>query len=170
MRCHRSLAVVHYSGVRVPSPASELPIRTDGRHQSGVYRTPMPRALMLDMPQVTRHSSHLMNKSLYVNGVPELLVLRLLTKEEMYGYQLVAEINARSKDALDFGEGCIYPILHRLVAQKHLSSRREIVEGRPRHYYRATAKGKRHVEQLQSEWSRVVAGTSAVLGTSHVLV
>lgn len=111
-----------------------------------------------------------MKKSYYVNGVPELLVLRLLSGEEMYGYQLVSEINARSKEALDFGEGCIYPILHRLVAQRHLSSRREIVDGRPRHYYRATAKGKRHVEKLQAEWSRVVAGAGAVLGTSHVLV
>jgi PadR family transcriptional regulator PadR len=111
-----------------------------------------------------------MNKSLYVNGVPELLILRLLSKEEMYGYQLVSEINARSKDVLDFGEGCIYPILHRLVAQKHLTSRRETVEGRPRHYYRVTAKGKRHLEKLQTEWNRVVAGTSAILGTSHALV
>jgi PadR family transcriptional regulator PadR len=111
----------------------------------------------------------MMNKSLYVNGVPELLVLRLLSKEEMYGYQLVSEINARSKQALDFGEGCIYPILHRLVAQRHLSSRREIVDGRPRHYYRATAQGKRHAEQLQTEWNRVVTGTCEVLGANHIL-
>ena len=84
-----------------------------------------------------------MKKSLYINGVPELLILRLLSKEEMYGYQLVSEISARSNEAFSFGEGCIYPILHRLVAQKHLSSRKETVEGRPRFYYRPPRRGRR---------------------------
>jgi PadR family transcriptional regulator PadR len=109
-----------------------------------------------------------MNKLLFVNGVPELLILRLLSKEEMYGYQLVSEISARSKEAFNFGEGCIYPILHRLVAQKHLSSRKETVDGRPRHYYRVTKKGEQYAEELQAQWNRVVVGAGSVLGALYV--
>ena len=48
----------------------------------------------------------------FLNGVPELLVLRLLAQREMYGYQIVEEIRLQSREALTFGEGCIYPYLH----------------------------------------------------------
>ena len=86
------------------------------------------------------------SKSNFVNGLPEMLMLRLLAREEMYGYQLVAAIRERSGEALTFGEGCVYPILHRLVAQGHLTSRREVVGGRPRHYYKTSAKGRKYPE------------------------
>jgi PadR family transcriptional regulator PadR len=90
-------------------------------------------------------------------------VLRLLSREEMYGYQLVAEITARSSETLNFSEGCIYPILHRLVAKKLLTRRREIVSGRPRYYYRTSPKGLQYVEELQGEWNKIVTGAAAVL-------
>ena len=48
----------------------------------------------------------------FLNGVPELLVLRLLARREMYGYQIVEEIRKQTGEALSFGEGCIYPYLH----------------------------------------------------------
>lgn len=76
-----------------------------------------------------------------LDGVPELLVLRLLAHEEMYGYQLVSEIQRRSKGAFEFGEGCIYPVLHRLVAQRMLLERQQEVSGRTRRYYRLSATG-----------------------------
>ena len=46
----------------------------------------------------------------FLNGIPELLVLRLLAGREMYGYQIVEEIRAQSGEAFTFGEGCITPI------------------------------------------------------------
>jgi PadR family transcriptional regulator, regulatory protein PadR len=52
----------------------------------------------------------------YLNGVPELLLLSLLSRRAMYGYELVQAIRAATGGALEFGEGCIYPILHRLEA------------------------------------------------------
>jgi PadR family transcriptional regulator PadR len=106
-------------------------------------------------------------KTNFMNGLPELLVLRLLSREEMYGYQLVAEIAARSSEALNFSEGCIYPILHRLVSRKYLTVRREIVSGRPRHYYRTSAKGRQYVEELTGEWNKVVTGAAAILEVHH---
>ena len=56
----------------------------------------------------------------FMNGIPELLILRLLTENEMYGYQIVQAIRDRSCGGLDFGEGCIYPILQRLQKQGDL--------------------------------------------------
>ena len=46
----------------------------------------------------------------FLNGVPGMLLLRLLQRRPMYGYQLVQSIQLASGDALSFGEGCIYPV------------------------------------------------------------
>src|SRR5205085_7824898 len=51
----------------------------------------------------------------FLNGVPEMLLLRLLSRRKMHGYQIVRAIADASGGALAFGEGCVYPILHRLA-------------------------------------------------------
>ncbi len=43
----------------------------------------------------------------FLNGVPELLVLQLLARRPMYGYQLVRAIEQSTSQVLEFGEGCI---------------------------------------------------------------
>jgi PadR family transcriptional regulator PadR len=96
-----------------------------------------------------------------LDGVPELLVLRLLAHDEMYGYQLVAEIQRRSEGAFEFGEGCIYPVLHRLVAQRFLLERQQDVSGRTRRYYRLSAAGKKRLTLLESTWMQVSATINA---------
>ena len=50
----------------------------------------------------------------FLNGVPELLILKLLSRRPMYGYQLVQAIRQATNGTLQFGEGRVYPILHRL--------------------------------------------------------
>ena len=101
-----------------------------------------------------------MKNKLFIDGVPELLLLRLLAQNEMYGYELVAKIHSMSDGAFSFGEGCIYPILHRLVGDRGLSVRKETVSGRPRRYYRLTAKGNKRLSQLEESWDKVSAGIS----------
>jgi PadR family transcriptional regulator PadR len=99
----------------------------------------------------------------FLNGVPELLVLRLLSGREMYGYQIVEEIKARSGAALSFGEGCIYPCLHYLEAEKQVSSRRREVEGRSRNYYKLTPRGRKRLESFTTEWKRVTTGVGLLM-------
>ena len=45
-------------------------------------------------------------------------VIRLLATREMYGYQIVGEIRTRTREALSFGGGCLYPYLRCLEAEK----------------------------------------------------
>ena len=103
----------------------------------------------------------------FLNGVPELLVLRLLARREMYGYQIVEEIRTRTGEALAFGEGCIYPYLHYLESEKQVSSRRMEVAGRNRNYYKLTAHGRKRLEALTSEWNRVTIGVSRLMEGQH---
>ena len=70
----------------------------------------------------------------FLNGVPELLILRLLSAKAMYGYEIVAAIRSATNETLNFGEGLIYPLLHALEDEGLLSTRRETVNGRPRVY------------------------------------
>ena len=103
----------------------------------------------------------------FLNGVPELLVLRLLARREMYGYQIVEEIRSQSGGALTFGEGCIYPYLHHLEAEKFVSSERREVEGRSRNYYQLTSRGQKRLAELSSEWQRVTAGVALLMGEQY---
>lgn len=103
----------------------------------------------------------------FLNGVPELLVLRLLSREEMYGYQIVEEIRRQTRETLVFGEGCIYPYLHYLEAEKQVSSRRREVDGRSRNYYRLTPRGQQRLEELSAEWKRVTEGVAWLMGEEY---
>jgi PadR family transcriptional regulator PadR len=99
--------------------------------------------------------------------VPELVLLRLLSEKEMYGYEIVQAIEARTKAAFTFGEGCIYPLLHYLEEIRLVSSQPKEVGGRSRHYYRLTPRGRRRLEELREEWDRVAAGVSLFMETRH---
>ncbi|HEY5911421.1 MAG TPA: helix-turn-helix transcriptional regulator [Verrucomicrobiae bacterium] len=103
----------------------------------------------------------------FLNGVPELLVLKLVSRREMYGYEIVKAIQAETMQALSFGEGCIYPYLHYLEREKLVAVRRKEVEGRVRHYYRLTPRGRKRLEHLSGEWNRVSAGIALVLESQH---
>ena len=104
----------------------------------------------------------------YLNGVPELLVLELLARQPRYGYQLVQAIRDATDAEIEFGEGCVYPILHRLEAQGLLQSRRENVAGRNRVVYRVTQKGLKRRGEAVATWRRVAGAIESVLqGGSH---
>jgi PadR family transcriptional regulator PadR len=104
----------------------------------------------------------------FLNGLPELLLLELLSRREMYGYELVRAIQETSNDALAFGEGCIYPYLHYLEETRFIASRRSTIQGRSRLYYRLTSKGQKRLRQLTADWKRVAEGVSLILGGAHV--
>ncbi len=99
----------------------------------------------------------------FLNGVPELLILKLLSQQPMYGYELVEAIRQSSGEQLQFGEGSVYPILHRLEAEKVLSSRRERTGGRERLVYRVTAAGKRRLSDSQANWKRIANAIELIL-------
>ena len=99
-------------------------------------------------------------------GVPELVVLRLLAEREMYGYEIARTLKVLSRETLSLGEGVLYPALHAMEARGLLRPRPRQVEGRTRIYYQLTARGRRRLERLTSNWQRMSAGVARILGTS----
>ncbi len=104
----------------------------------------------------------------FLNGVPELLILKLLSRQPMHGYELVQSIASSTDGELEFGEGCIYPLLHRLEREGALTSRRENVGGRSRVVYRVSATGRKRLQSSVARWQNVVDVVRIVLqGGTH---
>jgi PadR family transcriptional regulator, regulatory protein PadR len=101
-----------------------------------------------------------MNK---VADIAEMAVLRCLQNREMYGYELAQAVRTLTGGAMAMREGLLYPLLHSLSAAGFVTRRREVVEGRPRLYYRLTAKGRKQLESLRVEWARAVMTVEKVL-------
>jgi len=98
-----------------------------------------------------------------MSGVPELLVLRLLSAREMYGYELARAIRESTQEAISLGEGVLYPALHALESRGFVRARRRTVSGRTRVYYAITPKGNRRLEELSGEWHRIAGAVRAIL-------
>lgn len=89
----------------------------------------------------------------FMTGVPELVILRLLQHQEMYGYDIVAAIRTHSGNVVNLAEGVVYPVLHRLERERALKSRSRTVNGRSRIYYTLTATGARRLSDLATGWN-----------------
>jgi PadR family transcriptional regulator PadR len=103
----------------------------------------------------------------FMNGVPELLILRLLADEEMYGYEIVQAIRSRTSAVIAVGEGVVYPVLHTLEKAGALRSRRRMVSGRSRIYYSVTRVGSRRLAELASTWTTLAAAIKTTLEGAH---
>ena len=79
-----------------------------------------------------------------LKGAADTLVLSTFADGEMYGYQVVKELERRSEGFFRLKEGTLYPILHRLEGQGLLAGRWQTMpNGSERRYYALTARGRR---------------------------
>ena len=106
------------------------------------------------------------DKSLLSGSTP-LLILSLLKNEDMYGYQMVAELARRSDETFFLKEGTLYPLLHTLEKQGWVRSyAKQTSSGRERKYYRLTDEGRAQLQYKEKEWQLFSAKVNAVLGFS----
>jgi DNA-binding PadR family transcriptional regulator len=78
----------------------------------------------------------------------EPMILSLLSRGESYGYAIIQEIKARSGGKLQWTDGMLYPVLHRMEQRGLLKARwGESETGRKRKYYALKRDGKRAMEQ-----------------------
>ena len=98
-------------------------------------------------------------------GSTALLVLHVLAEESMYGFQLTEALRARTGGALQFPEGLLYPMLHKLERAGWLSAEwRPSTEGPPRKYYQLTAAGDAELVRRRSDWTRFAGAVDVALG------
>lgn len=103
------------------------------------------------------------NKEL-LKGSTVILLLTVLNKREMYGYELIKEIEQSSDGVFVMKEGTLYPILHTLEAEGWLESYWSQVDGRKRKYYRITERGKDQLHVKTKEWITFRTAIDTVIG------
>jgi PadR family transcriptional regulator PadR len=95
-----------------------------------------------------------------------LLILALLGRREMYGYEIVAELRRASEGDIDLPEGTVYPALRRLERDGLIGGHWvDVGSGAPRRrYYRLTSDGERALADGRTDWLRFKTAADAVLG------
>lgn len=92
-----------------------------------------------------------------------LLLLALIGKREMYGYELVAELRRQTDAVVDLPEGTVYPALRRLERQGLVSGRWvEVGDAPRRRYYALTEDGERALSTGRRSWRRFVRATESI--------
>lgn len=105
-----------------------------------------------------------MDKKLMSVGT-SLMVLKLLKAKDMYGYQIIKELEEQSEQVFLLKEGTLYPILHNLEVQGAIESYEQVAENkRLRKYYRITEVGRNMFEEKNKEWQLYQRGINNVLG------
>jgi DNA-binding PadR family transcriptional regulator len=103
------------------------------------------------------HNGAMLRKEL-VAASAEPLILSLLANGESYGYAIIQEIKSRSKNQMEWTDGMLYPVLHRLERKGQIKSRWcEAENGRKRKYYSIKNDGKRALEKHHEHWSLVTS-------------
>ena len=84
------------------------------------------------------------------------LILSILSDGESYGYAIIKRVHELSGGQLQWSDGMLYPVLHRLEKQKFIqSSWRESENGRKRKYYQIKEAGTKVLKEQRSQWMLV---------------
>lgn len=99
-----------------------------------------------------------------LRGTLELLILRTLSLEPMHGWGITQRIQQISEDALQVGQGSLYPALQRLEQKGWLDSEwRSSEQGRRVRVYRLTRSGHAALKDETASWRHYVAAVESIL-------
>lgn len=102
------------------------------------------------------------DKSL-MSGSLSMLVLKLLSEKDMYGYEMIEVLRSRSENVFELKAGTLYPLLHGLEEKGLLTVYEQESLGKVRKYYRITQQGKGHLKKKKEEWQEYAQAVSHVL-------
>lgn len=103
------------------------------------------------------------DKSL-VSGSTGLLVLKLLSERDMYGYEMIETLEKRSNHVFELKAGTLYPLLHGMEARGELTAYEKEIGGKTRKYYRITKAGRKLLGKKKEEWKEYSEAVTQVLG------
>lgn len=102
-------------------------------------------------------------------GIMPLVILQLLQKEDMYGYQLVMETHRITGGRIRTQEGSLYPVLYKLQEQGLISDRKVLVSKRmSRIYYHLEPSGAEKLMELHREFDDIATGIRMLKEAEHL--
>jgi PadR family transcriptional regulator PadR len=108
-----------------------------------------------------------MSKIDLLQGTLDMLILRVLSRGEMHGWGIADRLSQLSKNALQLGEGSIYPALYRMEAKGWIAAEWAVSDNnRKAKYYSLTKAGRKQLEVEQEDWSKLSAIIATVMEAS----
>ncbi|GFI01494.1 MAG: helix-turn-helix transcriptional regulator [Lachnospiraceae bacterium] len=98
-----------------------------------------------------------------VSGSMAMLLLKLLSEKDMYGYEMIDMLRQRSQNVFELKAGTMYPLLHSLEEKNLLTSYEEEVLGKVRKYYSITKDGRKVLGRKKEEWQEYANAVTQVL-------
>lgn len=98
------------------------------------------------------------------------IVLAILGEGDSYGYAILTKVRELSGGQMEWTDGMLYPVLHRLERLGHIEARWELAEtGRRRKYYRITPQGRAQLAEERRQWQAVDATLRNLWSQFHAL-
>ncbi|MBN9519222.1 helix-turn-helix transcriptional regulator [bacterium] len=95
------------------------------------------------------------------------LVLSLLEGGESYGYAIIERVRELSAEQIEWTDGMLYPVLHRLEGQGFVTARWGLSDaGRKRKYYSLTKEGRAELAEQKEQWGVVQATLTRLWGAA----
>ena len=99
-----------------------------------------------------------------LKGSTAIMILKIISKGDAYGYQIIQELFNGSSEVFKLNEGTLYPILHTMEKEGVIKSYSKISEqGRLRKYYSITALGKVTLVAQVEEWKIFSSAVNSIL-------
>ncbi len=99
------------------------------------------------------------------------MVLAILAGGDSYGYAIIQRVRELSGGHLEWTDGMLYPVLHRLERLGHVEARWEVAEsGRRRKYYRITSRGRDQLDHERRQWQAVDGALRSIWQVLSVVV
>lgn len=93
-----------------------------------------------------------------LSGSMSMLLLKLLSEKDMYGYEMIEVLRSRSENVFDLKTGTLYTLLHSLAKNKYLKAYDKEVNGKTRKYYGITPLGEAFVKENDEKIQSIFYG------------
>ena len=114
-----------------------------------------------DDRRATREAMDINKDLIAASSTP--MVLAILAERDSYGYAIIQRVRELSGGRLEWTDGMLYPVLHRLERLGHVEARWETAEsGRRRKYYRITSQGRDQLLEERRQWQAVDAALRGI--------
>ena len=101
-----------------------------------------------------------------IKGTLSLIILHLLSRRAMYGYEIVATVKEETDGALEWKAGSLYPSLHKLEKGGMIRGEWEgEPDSRQRKYYHLTVAGRTALAEKEKSWSQLCGAISQIMET-----
>jgi DNA-binding PadR family transcriptional regulator len=99
------------------------------------------------------------------------IVLAILAEGDSYGYAILQRVREVSGGRMEWTDGMLYPVLHRLERLGYIKARWQVAEtGRRRKYYNITTQGRAQLDEERKQWQAVDATLRGVLKMIAILI